>query len=229
MEHEPFEDQVDVVSALQHPLSRRAYEVVVERGWVSRDDAAAELGVGRSVAAFHLDKLTDAGLLEARYERTSGRTGPGAGRPAKLYGCSAREVDVSLPPRRYDLAGSLLADAVVRASAGSEAADEALAEVAREAGCRLGRAAAQARGRKSCRTALLRSLTESGYRPRQRGRDIVLANCPFHALVERHPGLVCQMNLDLLTGVVDGLECSEQIRARLEPAAGHCCVRLGPV
>lgn len=228
MELEPVEDRVDAVAALHHPLSRRAYELVVERGWVTRDAAAAELAVGRPVAAFHLDKLVDAGLLEARYERTSGRTGPGAGRPAKVYGCSGREVEVSFPPRRYDLASNLLADALARTGSGETSPEEALAEVARDAGMTMGQEAAESRGRSSRRTALVRRLAETGYRPRQRGRDIVLANCPFHSLVDRHRGLVCQMNLALLTGVVDGLDCADTLRARLEPTDGECCVRLGP-
>lgn len=223
----PLDEQVAAVAALEHPLSRRAYELVVDHGWVSRDEAAAELEVARSVAAFHLDKLTDAGLLQVRYERTSGRTGPGAGRTAKLYACSTREVDLSLPPRRYDLAGSLLADALVRAQTDEQTNAEALRATAREEGLRIGQAAARERGRTSPRTALLRCLTDTGYRPRRVGRDIVLANCPFHSLVERHPDLVCQMNLDLLTGVVEGLECADTVRARLEPVPSQCCVRLG--
>lgn len=221
-------DQVEVVAALQHPVSRRAYELVVERGWVSRDDAAAEMGVGRAVAAFHLDKLTAAGLLEARFERISGRTGPGAGRPAKLYGRSGRQVEVSFPPRRYDLAGSLLADALARAASGGTAAEEALSQSAREAGLRLGRDAAASRGRSGRRTALLRLLADNGYLPREQGRDIVLANCPFHSLVQQHPDMVCRMNLDLLDGVVEGLGCAGTFDARLEPAEGTCCVRLHP-
>lgn len=226
MDRAPFNDQVDAVASLQHPLSRQAYELVVERGWVSRDDAATALGLQRSVAAFHLDKLLDAGLLEARYERTSGRTGPGAGRTAKLYGCSSREVDLSLPPRRYDLASNLLADALIRSSSNPERVDESLGEVARDAGRQIGRVAATARGGASVRTALLRSLADNGYRPRTQGPDIVLANCPFHTLVARHPELVCKMNLDLLTGVVDGLGCADQLCPRLEPTEGQCCVLL---
>ncbi|HEY5335599.1 MAG TPA: transcriptional regulator, partial [Mycobacteriales bacterium] len=206
----------------------RAYQLVVDGGWVSRDAAADQLGVARSVAAFHLDKLIGAGLLEARYERTSGRTGPGAGRTAKLYGRSAREVAFSLPPRRYDLVGGLLADAVAQASSGSGNAGEALTEVARDAGVRIGRAAAEERGRSARRTALVRVLTDNGYLPRNHGREIELGNCPFHSLAERHPELVCRMNVDLLSGVLDGLGCADVLQARLEPATGTCCVRLGP-
>jgi predicted ArsR family transcriptional regulator len=110
-----LEQQVAGVAALDHDVSRAAYRLVLAEGWVSRDRAAEALGVARSVAAFHLDKLLDAGLLTTRYERTSGRSGPGAGRPAKLYGRSDAEFDVSQPPLRYDLASALLARGVERA------------------------------------------------------------------------------------------------------------------
>lgn len=122
----------------------------------------------------------------------------------------------------------MLADALVRASSGQTSAHDALVEAARDTGVRMGRAAAEQRSRSGRRTALVRVLADNGYLPRQRGRDIVLANCPFHALVDRHPDLVCRMNLDLLTGVVDGLDCADTLSARLEPSEGKCCVCLGP-
>lgn len=228
MERDSFEDRVGVIAALDHPLTRRAYGLVVEGGWVSRDAAAQALGVARSVAAFHLDKLIEAGLLEARFERTSGRTGPGAGRTAKLYGRSAREVDLSLPPRRYDLAGAVLADALTAAATGEGPVEQALAHVARNTGERIGVEARQRRGRSAPRTALMDALSEHGYEPQRKDGGVTLRNCPFHALVGRHPELVCQMNLDLLTGVLDGLDCSEKLCARLEPAAGRCCVHIHP-
>src|SRR4051794_13812785 len=113
MERASFRSAVAGFAALDHPVSESVYRLVVERGaWVSRDDAAAVLDVARSVAAFHLDKLVDAGLLVARFERTSGRSGPGAGRPSKLYSRAPDTLQLSLPERRYDLAGSLLAEAV---------------------------------------------------------------------------------------------------------------------
>ncbi|HEX7355553.1 MAG TPA: transcriptional regulator [Mycobacteriales bacterium] len=228
MEQGRERDQVGAVAALNHSLSRRAYDLVCSRGWTSRDDAAAALGVDRTVAAFHLDKLLAAGLLTVRYERTSGRTGPGAGRPAKLYARSATDVDVSFPPRRYDLASALLADALDRTAAGQDAR-QALGDVAHDTGVQLGREAAVSRGRTSPRTALVRTLTDTGYAPRQHGRDIELANCPFHRLVAGHPDLVCRMNLDLLAGVLEGLQCDGTLCARLEPGEGRCCVRIGPV
>src|SRR6476659_9394195 len=108
-------ERVRDVAAVDHPLSQAAYRLLGERDEVSRDDAAEHLGIARSVAAFHLDKLVDAGLADVRFERRTGRTGPGAGRTAKVYRRSNRDVEVSLPERHYDLAAALLAGAVARA------------------------------------------------------------------------------------------------------------------
>ncbi len=110
--------QVAAVAALAEPTRRRLYEHVVRQPHpVSRDDVAGAVGVPRPTTAFHLDRLVADGLLDVHYERRSGRTGPGAGRPAKLYRRSECSVEVSLPERHYDLAGDLLAAALVEARA----------------------------------------------------------------------------------------------------------------
>ena len=115
---ERFEGQVVGIAALGDPVRRRLYEHVVgATDAVSRDQAASAIGIKRALAAFHLDKLVDAGLLEVEYRRLTGRTGPGAGRPSKLYRRSGREFDVTLPPREYDLGAQVLATAVQRAAA----------------------------------------------------------------------------------------------------------------
>ena len=218
MEQPPLETQVAGVAALGNPLSRQAYQLAVQWRWVSKDTVAEVLEVARSVAAFHLDKLVDAGLLTTRFERISGRTGPGAGRPAKLYGRSDREIEVSLPPRRYDLAGLLLASAVARASTSGEPVGEAVSEVARDAGQAVGKQARR-------RGGLVGALAGHGYEPREESGEISLVNCPFHALADEHRGLVCGMNLDFLSGVLDGL--GERRRtAVLDPVPGFCCVRI---
>jgi predicted ArsR family transcriptional regulator len=215
-------DQVSGIAALDHPISRAAYQLVVDRGWVNRDEAATALDVARAVAAFHLDKLVEAGLLDTRYERTSGRSGPGAGRPSKFYGRSSREISVSLPTRRYDVAGTLLADAVARADAESIPVRQAVAEVAREAGKA---AAADAASGTRAREAAMEVLRQRGYEPRKRGREIALLNCPFHTLAEQQRDLVCGMNLEFLTGVLEGMS-GVKLTARLAPEPGFCCVRL---
>jgi predicted ArsR family transcriptional regulator len=157
------------------------------------------------------------------HQRLSGRSGPGAGRPAKLYLRPEGTVSVSLPDRRYDLAGELLAGAVVEADRTGARAGEVLDRHARGVGEDLGRAARAAEG--SSRPALLAVLEDAGFEPRTAGQDVVLVNCPFHTLARAHPELVCGMNLRLLDGVLSGVG-ADDLDARLEPGAGHCCVRL---
>jgi predicted ArsR family transcriptional regulator len=226
-----FDQQVRGVAALDHPVTRRVYRLLVERdGWLGRDETADTLDLARSVAAFHLDKLVDAGLVAVRFERLTGRSGPGAGRTAKVYRRSDREIEVSLPERRYSLAGGLLAEAVERATTAQMPVDQALREAATETGLRIGTAArsvAGARaGRAKRRDALLGVLERNGYEPHLRGDEIVLANCPFHALAEQHRDLVCGMNLDLLSGIIEGVGGEDLLSARLAPEPGYCCVRM---
>jgi predicted ArsR family transcriptional regulator len=230
MDDADFEERVAGVASLAEPQRRALYRFVVERGdAISKDDAASALGVARSVAAFHLDRLVADGLLTAEFRRLSGRRGPGAGRPAKLYRRAKGEVSVSLPARQYDLAAALLAAAVNEATQGGTAVDAALARVATARGRELGRRARHAAGSRPSRRALLdialRVLREQGYEPHQRGDEIVLDNCPFHALVEEQRDLVCGMNRDFLVGVVDAVG-DELLTARLAPSEDYCCVRL---
>jgi predicted ArsR family transcriptional regulator len=216
---------VDAVAALGEPTRRALYEFVARAGAsVSRDQAARATGTSRALAAFHLDKLVEAGLLATEFRRTSGRVGPGAGRPAKLYRRAEREVAVSLPPRRYDLAGSLLADAV--AGTRSRAARNAVARAARGHGRTLGEAARGAAGasKRARRDAALAVLTAHGFEPVvDRHGAIRLRNCPFHALAARQRDLVCGMNLELLEGVLEGLG-DIGYEAELAPEPGWCCV-----
>lgn len=219
---------VAAVAALAEPTRRRLYDHVVRSPEpVSRDEAAAATQVPRPTAAFHLDRLVDDGLLVAHFERLTGRTGPGAGRPAKLYRRAECTVSVSLPERRYDLAGELLASALDEAELSGESPRAVLARRAyvrgRELGEQARRAAAEARGS----DVVLQVLEGQGFEPRRLDAAIVLANCPFHALAGAHTELVCGMNLRLLGGVVDGV-ASTGLVADLRPEPGRCCVRLAP-
>ena len=226
MDLDSFDEQVKGVAALENLLSRRAYELVIEQGWVSRDEAAATLDLARSVAAFHLEKLVKSGLLKVRFERLSGKRGPGAGRPTKLYGRSDRDFDLSLPPRRYDLAGSLLADAITRAKSDRTPIGEAVTQVAREAGQRVGFENSVTGDGSVNEVALMNVLARHGYEPKKLGSQITLLNCPFDNLAEQYRDLVCGMNFEFISGVVDGIGESEKFTTRLLPETGCCCVRL---
>jgi predicted ArsR family transcriptional regulator len=225
-----FADRVHGVAALDHPVTQSVYRLLAERGELSRDATAEALDLARSVAAFHLDKLVDAGLADVRFERLTGRSGPGAGRTAKVYRRSDKEIGVSLPERRYELVGGLLAEAVERSSNEGVPVERALRLAATETGRRIGeaaRVAAEARaGRSTRRDALVGVLERHGYEPHLRGDEVVLTNCPFHALAEQHRDLVCGMNLELLSGVIDGAGGADVLAARLAPEPGYCCVRM---
>src|SRR4051794_27641362 len=168
---------VAAVAALAEPTRRRVYDHVVRQSEpVSRDDAAAALDLPRATAAFHLDRLVADGLLVAGFARRSGRTGPGAGRPAKLYRRAECLVTVSLPERRSDPAGGLPAAAPAQAGASREPPLGVLARRAHERGHELGEQAGAGA------QAAVRVLEEQGYEPRTDDTAVTLANCPFHAL-----------------------------------------------
>lgn len=216
---------MSAVAALEEPTRRRLYEHVVRQAVpVSRDEVAAALRVPRSTAAFHLDRLVAAGLLDVVRERRTGRSGPGAGRPSNLYRRSGQQIMVSLPERRYDLAGQLLAAAVQEAEHTGEPPRTVLNRRARQLGRQLGEAAAAV---PDGRNVLWRTLAEHGFEPREADHGIRLANCPFHALAGEYTDLVCGMNLHLLTGLLEGLAVPD-LNARLDPGPGHCCVRIEP-
>ena len=220
------------LSSLDDPVRRRLYEVVRERTEpVGRDEAAAAAGVGRALAVYHLDKLVEAGLLTASYQRPPGRSGPGAGRPAKLYTRSDREFAVTIPPREYELAARLLVEVVESDPSGQSRA--ALVEAARRLGAELGGRLRPGRaGQEEALAAhgyvgLEEALAGHGYEPR-RGDDgvIRLRNCPFHQLAEQHRDVVCGMNLGLIEGIVTGLG-ADGLRPALDPRPGQCCVAIG--
>jgi predicted ArsR family transcriptional regulator len=219
--------QISAVAALNEPVRRALYTYILEKSEaVGREEAAQAVGITRELAAFHLDKLLEEGLLDVEYRRISGRSGPGAGRPAKLYRPSGRQVQVTLPERRYDLAADLLAQAI-EAPGGDPA--RAVDEVARRFGESLGVQARRHMGRRPSVSRLLETacevLREQGFEPIRTEGEIRLRNCPFDTLAKDHTELVCGMNLALAEGLLAGLE-AESVDARLDPQPGMCCVAL---
>ena len=225
MSEDDFAASVGGVSALAEPVRRELYlYVVAQPEPVGREQAAAEVGIARHTAKFHLDRLVDDGLLETEFRRLSGREGPGAGRPAKLYRRAAREVSVSLPQRRYDLVGEVLARAIEEAESEGMPVVDAVRRVAAVTGRQLARDLDQgSAGAATEADRVAGVLAACGFEPRVDGPRITLANCPFHALARAHTGLVCGLNLELVSGVIDGLGCRGLV-AELEPDPGRCCV-----
>jgi len=224
----PVESQIEGLASLGEPVRRSLYLYVAGRkGDVSRDEAARAARVSRGLAGFHLDRLVEEGLLEASFKRLSGRAGPGAGRPSKVYRRASRQIEVSFPPRSYELAGQILVSAI-EAGGGSKGRS-AVAKAARAVGEKIGEEAlarAGARpGPKKLLAGMVASLEANGYEPESGSGGIRLRNCPFQALAAEHTEAVCGMNLALIEGITRGLELPN-FRPVLDPQPGMCCVRL---
>ncbi|RVU15545.1 transcriptional regulator [Streptomyces antnestii] len=215
-------EDIDAIAALQDPVRRRLYEYVAAQGReVGRNEAAQATGVARTLAAHHLDRLAEAGLLESGSRRLTGRSGPGAGRPAKVYTRARAERSVSLPARDYRTAAELLAEAAEQAGL-----DAGLCAAARRRGEALRGSAAPCGDLEQA----MEMLAARGYEPHLEGvegasgaaADVVrMRNCPFHAVAERFPPLVCGMNLALLEGL---LGTDGPVHARMDARPGNCCV-----
>ncbi len=213
------EDDVARVGLLSESTRRQLYRYVSDTcRAVSREEAAEGAGVPVHTAKFHLDKLVEGGLLVTEFHKLTGRTGPGSGRPSKHYRRNEAEIAVTLPPRQYDLLSTVLADAVATASETEEPVDQVLREVARDTGREIGNGHAEDGD-------LSTALQSCGYEPVTAGQDVILRNCPFHQVVTRHPELVCGLNLDFVTGLLEGMGATGS-EARLAPAAGQCCVTV---
>src|SRR3954452_13402585 len=203
-----FAAQVSGVGALAEPARRALYLFVVAQSEpVSRDQAAAGVHLPRHTAKFHLDKLVEEGLLDTEFRRLSGRRGPGAGRPTKLYRRSARQVAVTLPARHYQLVGQILAAGVDDAAQNGVPIVDAVQRAAAAAGHRLGAAELTRIGDSPAGTFdhICAALTAYGYEPRTQADTLVLANCPFHALAQDHTELVCNLNLHLIAAMLEEL------------------------
>jgi predicted ArsR family transcriptional regulator len=223
MAHGQRVKDLEALSLLDEPARRRLYDwVVAQARPVGREEAAKALKITRSLAAFHLDRLAEAGLLESGYRRLTGKVGPGAGRPARVYWRAARDFSVTLPDRRYERVARLFASALERLPGGSVPAT--LRDSARDLGQRLGKGS----WRRSPSSRLTVALEAGGYEPvTDQTGTIRLRNCPFDALVESHRTLVCGTNLALAEGLASGSDVTG-LRPVLDPQPGYCCVAFVP-
>ncbi len=221
-----FAAQVSGVGALMEPSRRALYLYVASQPMaVGREQVAEAVDLPLHSVKFHLDRLVDEGLLDVEFRRLTDRTGPGAGRPAKLYRRSNRQLAVSLPQRRYDLAGEVLAEAIDRSMRDDLGLSDAVQDAALAEGRRIAADALSDGTDTETETGRAVSvLARHGYEPRGSAQEIILTNCPFDSLVQGHTELVCKLNLSLIDGVLEGLGCTE-LEAVLAPQPGRCCVK----
>lgn len=220
-------DDLLAVALLADPVRQRLYQYIRERREpVGREDAARHAGISVKLAAFHLDRMADVGLLDVDYRRLSGRVGPGAGRPAKVYTVSARAFSVVIPQTRYALAASMMATALSGVQGATDGA-AALQEVATDVGDRLGaEIRAQGRTKHARREAVTRQLAQLGFEPQaQTSGDLVLRNCIFSELSASHRELVCGMNAAFVRGLLAGAHL-RSLRVEGRTVEPSCCVRI---
>jgi predicted ArsR family transcriptional regulator len=229
--HEPSPlDALAMLAALDDPVRRRLYRYVRGRGRpVTREEAAADAGISRKLAAFHLDKLVDVGLLRARYEAPPDRRSR-VGRAPKVYQPSAAEVRVSIPERRYDLLAEVLVDALGRADphgAAERAARQAAGARGRDLGGRIRQERRLGRpGAERTMRAAGEALDQLGFETAPGGQgSLLLRNCPFQALAQQAPELVCGINHAFVDGLVRGLG-NQTVQVLLAPRPDGCCVEL---
>jgi predicted ArsR family transcriptional regulator len=210
------------VGLLDEPVRRDLYDWVVAQGRpVGREEAAKALGINRALATFHLDRLAAGGLLEPGYQRLTGRAGPGAGRPARVYRRAPDDFSVTLPERRYERAAELFASALE--GGGGGILPDALRRVATSLGSQLG---SRSR-RRAPEQRLLSALEAGGYEPVTDATGTIrLRNCPFDALVADHRTLVCGTNLAMAEGIVRGAGAAFEPVLDTQPEL--CCVAFVP-
>jgi predicted ArsR family transcriptional regulator len=213
----PWIRKIAAVASLSDENRRKLYGYVLGAvNPVGRDEAASALELPRSSVSFHLDRLVGNGLLQVEFRKPPERTGPGSGRPLKLYSPVVDEIGVSIPERHYDLAGHIMAAALKRAGDGAPAAT-ALHEVAAAKGSQLGRPG-----------DFPGALRDLGYEPvADASGGYRLLNCPFHRLSLDHKEVVCAMNGAFLDGAAraSGLEAGVVVPDP-DHGPGHCCARI---
>lgn len=217
-----------LLAALCEPVRRDLYFFVAGRdGWVSRDDAAAALGLRRGLVAHHLDRLADVGLVDVEYRRLTGRSGPGAGRPSKLYRRAEVEFLLAIPARNTALMGQLLAEALARAGPAADSVRRRLRAIAHKTGRDIGARARRPRSDAQRHSAFVDLLSSHGYEPRAGDGALRLVNCPYEPIAEHERDVVCNTNLALVRGVAEALGLPRS-RCSLRPPEGGCCVQVSP-
>ena len=219
----PDDRDLAALAALTDGQRRRVFEHVQAAGECTVTQLATALGAGRTLMAFHLAKLVDAGLVEV----VPAERRPGVrGRPSQRYRRSSREVTASVPDRRYDLLAGVLLAGIAEHRPGEPAQDSA-DRAARRRGEELAghwqaeRPVRSVAGRLRRLETLLASL---GYLPRRSARVVTLRNCPFDKLRADSTPQVCALNVALARGYVDGLGLADRVAVELRPAPDRCCV-----
>jgi predicted ArsR family transcriptional regulator len=227
----------DLTAALGDPTRRAIFIAVRESPEPMTSAAIAELfTIHPNVARHHLDKLAADGYLQVSHRRPAGRTGPGAGRPAKCYETTEKAIDVHFPSRRPDLLVELLVRLVQRL------APDDIAAVAEDVGRQYGRELAaevgtpEEDGYQEAVTAVAQAMSGLGFGISQdtsaATSRLLTSHCPFGAAAAGHPDVVCSLDRGIVSGLFERLSdrCEPVLHPHTDPVEAcvtEVTVRIG--
>ncbi len=198
----------DLTSSLGDPTRRAIYIAVRESAEPLTTSNIAELfAIHPNVARHHLDRLADDGYLKVSHLRPSGTGGPGAGRPAKCYEATTKEVSVHFAPRRFEM----LVDMLIRIL--DEVAPENVAQVAESVGRAYGEELAaeigvpDEPGYDGAVQAVASAMTGLGFSvdPDVEGQRLLTSHCPFGEAATSHPEVICSLDRGIVAGMFGAL------------------------
>ncbi|HEY5578664.1 MAG TPA: helix-turn-helix domain-containing protein [Acidimicrobiia bacterium] len=205
----------DLTSSLGDATRRGIYLMVrASQEPVTVSDVAESFGIHPNVARHHLDRLASDGYVKVSSPATARRP-TGAGRPAKAYRATSKEIDLHFPAQRYDLLSELLVMVV------EKVAPENLADVAREVGRDYGRALASRldthdqKGFEAAVKAVAGAMRGVGFEMAAHGERLVTNHCPFGTTATDHPDLICSLDQGMVTGMMEVFR--HEVRPKIYP------------
>jgi predicted ArsR family transcriptional regulator len=215
-----FGRDAEVLAVLAEPQRARVYELLLASTTPPTvTEISQALTIGRTLTAFHLDRLQAAGLVEPADE--AGAAPRRRGRPAMRYRAVPEEFSATVPTRRYDVLAEILVSAA-REQGQSESLLAAGSRVARRRGREMA-GQQKAEGTAASSQQIRQWLFEFGYLPSGES-SISTRNCPFSRLRTLDTQLVCSLNVALVEGYLEGLGVANDYAAVLRPDPPHCCV-----
>lgn len=220
-----FSATVSAISdAFGDPTRRRIFLMVRDRAeGMTASEVANAVEIHPNVARHHLDKLAAGGYVEVAPHRTRPS---GAGRPSKRYRACA-DAHEEIPTQVDSLLLTLLARSLSLLPA------DQVEAMATDIGREHGRAIAMSmtgdeplttqRSLKAAVQSVVDALNAHGFAARVDHDDnetqIVNTNCPFGAIVARHP-VICSLERGLVQGMLSSLHGGVGVVAHSSRARG---------
>jgi predicted ArsR family transcriptional regulator len=205
MDTETLDSRIsDLTSSLGDPTRRAIYIAVRESVEpLTTSHVAGLFDIHPNVARHHLDRLADDGYLKVSLRQSEGKNGPGAGRPAKSYEATAKEVSVHFAPRRFEM----LVEMLIRVL--DEVAPENVAQIAENVGRAYGRELAaeigqpEQPGYDGAIQAVASAMTGLGFSidPDVPGQRLLTSHCPFGEAATSHPEVICSLDRGIVAGM----------------------------